>query len=89
MLQLRHGQQPEGLLPRDVLTVYSRVSPSYYIFDTANSQKDYFRERDGERLPKKFPALPWGELKDPKYLETRRGTRLLLSGWYVRSGVVF
>ncbi|MEX1365225.1 MAG: DUF1295 domain-containing protein, partial [Nannocystaceae bacterium] len=44
----------------------------YYIFRSANLQKQQFR-RD--------PTLPiWG--KTPRSLQTKRGTKLLLSGWW-------
>ncbi|MES1921661.1 C-24(28) sterol reductase, partial [Bonamia ostreae] len=37
----------------------------YFIFDTANSQKDYFRE--GENPVKRgFPNLCWGKLDNPR-----------------------
>jgi len=68
----------------------------YWIFDTANSQKDYFREENlkvlkyGEtgpvklknKIKKGFPILPWDKIDNPKALETQRGTKLLLSGWW-------
>eukprot|EP01006_Ploeotia_vitrea_P029588 TRINITY_DN62099_c0_g1_i1.p1 TRINITY_DN62099_c0_g1~~TRINITY_DN62099_c0_g1_i1.p1 ORF type:complete len:442 (-),score=30.16 TRINITY_DN62099_c0_g1_i1:1371-2696(-) len=56
----------------------------YYIFDTANSQKNRFRmiER-GTYIPRKaFPQLPWGTLKNPTYIRTSTGSKLLTSGWY-------
>jgi hypothetical protein len=54
----------------------------YWIFDTANSQKDYFRAKPGEEIPNGFPNLPWSKLENPKYLPTERGTKLLLDGWW-------
>jgi len=51
----------------------------YYIFDTSNSQKDYFREARPQRG---FPRLPYGQLKNPKFIPTERGTKLLISGWW-------
>jgi len=66
----------------------------YYMFDTANSQKDYFRadfpgkqldgKQQNEHHGRGFPRLPWGRL--PKetvtYIQTKRGTKLLTSGWW-------
>jgi len=52
----------------------------YWMFDTANSQKDYFRE--GEKTNKRFPRLPWDRLDNPKCFETKRGTKLLVDGWW-------
>ena len=55
---------------------------AYYMFDTANSQKDYFRELPSEAVPSGFPRLPWGRLTNPKYIQTKRGTKLLVDGWW-------
>jgi delta14-sterol reductase len=44
----------------------------YFIFRTANLQKHAFRTRPDARI--------WG--KEPTFLETKRGTRLLTSGWW-------
>ena len=57
----------------------------YYIFDTANSQKDYFRENPNEAVPSGFPRLPWGRLHEPKYIQTQRGTKLLVDGWWAHA----
>ena len=54
----------------------------YYIFDTANSQKDYFREKKEEAVPSGFPRLPWGRISNPRFIQTERGTRLLVDGWW-------
>eukprot|EP01135_Chromosphaera_perkinsii_P000531 Nk52_evm5s116 gene=Nk52_evmTU5s116 len=54
----------------------------YWIFDTANSQKDYFREKPDEEISKGFPRLPWDKLENPEYMDTKRGTKLLTSGWW-------
>lgn len=56
----------------------------YYLFDTANSQKDYFRAEHSKlpHIPYGFPRLPWDRLENPKFLQTQRGTKLLLSGWW-------
>lgn len=45
---------------------------AYYIWDTAQSQKNRFRmQLKGTYIPRfSFPQLPWGTLKDPKYLQT-------------------
>lgn len=57
---------------------------AYFMFDTANAQKDYFREQDHpeNNIPKGFPNLPWSKLDNPPYLQTKRGTKLLLGGWW-------
>ncbi|MCR9192486.1 MAG: ERG4/ERG24 family protein [Gammaproteobacteria bacterium] len=57
---------------------------AYYVWDTANSQKNRFRmQQRGTFIKRKtFPQLPWGTLKDPKYLKTASGSTLLVDGWY-------
>jgi len=57
---------------------------AYYVWDTANSQKNRFRmQLDGTYVARRtFPQLPWGTLKEPASLATRCGSRLLVDGWY-------
>lgn len=45
---------------------------AYYIWDTAQSQKNRFRmQLRGTYVPRNsFPQLPWGTLKNPRYLQT-------------------
>lgn len=44
----------------------------YYIFRSSNLQKHHFRTVPGSKI--------WG--REPEYIETKRGTRLLISGWW-------
>jgi protein-S-isoprenylcysteine O-methyltransferase Ste14 len=44
----------------------------YYIFRTANLQKHQFRTKPGTKI--------WG--KEPTFIATQRGTKLLTSGWW-------
>lgn len=44
----------------------------YYIFRSANLQKHWFRTRPDTKI--------WG--RTPAFIQTRRGTRLLTSGWW-------
>lgn len=57
---------------------------AYYVWDTANSQKNRFRmQLRGAYIPRKtFPQLPWGTLKNPRFLQTSNGSKLLTDGWY-------
>jgi Delta24(24(1))-sterol reductase len=57
---------------------------AYYVWDTANSQKNRFRmQQRGTFVKRKaFPQLPWGTLKNPKYIKTASGSMLLTDGWY-------
>jgi Delta24(24(1))-sterol reductase len=55
---------------------------AYYVWDTANSQKNRFRmQQRGTFLERKtFPQLPWGTLKKPTYVQTKHGNKLLTGG---------
>ena len=57
---------------------------AYYVWDTANSQKNRFRmQQRGTFIKRKaFPQLPWGTLNNPKYIKTASGSMLLTDGWY-------
>lgn len=57
---------------------------AYWVWDTANSQKNRFRMMiEGTYVKRRaFPQLPWGTLHDPAYLTTRAGSKLLVDGWY-------
>jgi len=57
---------------------------AYYVWDTANSQKNRFRMmRNGTYVKRyTFPQLPWGTLHNPRYLTTKHGNELLVDGWY-------
>ena len=60
---------------------------AYYVWDTANSQKNRYRMMQANTYfdRKAFPQLPWGTLRFPKEFKMERGT-MLLDGWwqYVR-----
>jgi len=59
---------------------------TYYVWDTANSQKNRFRMQlrgtFKERPWYVMPQLPWGTLENPIAIRTKHGNRLLVSGWY-------
>jgi delta24(24(1))-sterol reductase len=51
----------------------------YYLFDSANHQKAYFKTQIRRNT---WPLVPWSIIEDPvKYIQTPRG-KLLLDGWY-------
>lgn len=56
----------------------------YYIFDTANSQKDYFRAKNPESHERRgFPRFSAGRLRNPKSIPTQiPGKALLVDGWW-------
>jgi hypothetical protein len=55
----------------------------YWIWDTANSQKNMFRaqERGVELNRKTFPQLPWKAVKNPVAIKTKTGDSILCDGW--------
>jgi hypothetical protein len=59
----------------------------YWIWDTANSQKNMFRaqERGVELNRKTFPQLPWKSVKEPKSIKTKTGDSILCDGWCMSS----
>lgn len=59
---------------------------SYWVFDEANAQKNRFRAQklSGAYVerPWAIPQMPNATLKDPKFLMTKRGSALLMDGWW-------
>ncbi|OJJ50224.1 hypothetical protein ASPZODRAFT_110438 [Penicilliopsis zonata CBS 506.65] len=57
---------------------------AYWVWDTANSQKNYFRAQErGVPLNRKtFPQLPWKYVCNPQVIRTTTGDSILCSGWY-------
>jgi len=57
---------------------------AYYVWDTAQSQRNRFRmQLNGSYVKRKaFPQLPWGTLENPRYLDTKAGSKLLVDGWW-------
>jgi delta24(24(1))-sterol reductase len=60
---------------------------AYYVWDTSQSQRNRFRmQQRGTFVTRKtFPQLPWGTLKDPKFLSTQNGSTLLIDGWWAHA----
>lgn len=56
----------------------------YWIWDTANSQKNRYRqmERGTTVFRNAFPQLPWQTLHNPEVIRTPQGGTILVSGWY-------
>lgn len=56
----------------------------YWIWDTANSQKNHFRqtEHGAATRRKAFPVLPWQVVENPRTIPTTTGQSLLADGWY-------
>jgi delta24(24(1))-sterol reductase len=53
-------------------------------FDTSMSQKSRFRmQMQGiTTFRNAFPQLPWSIIKEPTFIQTEHGNRLLTSGWW-------
>eukprot|EP00164_Ancoracysta_twista_P001025 GFYU01001336.1.p1 GENE.GFYU01001336.1~~GFYU01001336.1.p1 ORF type:complete len:472 (-),score=165.80 GFYU01001336.1:1206-2582(-) len=66
---------------------FTLLLSGYYIWDTANSQKNRFRMKlKGNYIPRLAPPqLPWGTLDNPKYLKTEAGSLLLIDGWWAHA----
>lgn len=64
------------------IMVYALLLAAYYVWDTANSQKNRFRQQMNGALVlrKTFPQLPWNTVNNPKILHTKVGP-LLADGW--------
>ena len=56
----------------------------YWVWDTANAQKNRFRQQErGTLLDRKtFPQLPWQTIQNPKAIPTKTGDSILVDGWY-------
>ncbi|KAJ3150930.1 C-24(28) sterol reductase [Geranomyces variabilis] len=70
--------------PAFLIFEFTILIVAYYVWDTANSQKNRFRmSQTGTYIPRKtFPQLPWGTLGDPQFIKTDHGSLLLTSGWW-------
>ncbi|KAI0666820.1 ERG4/ERG24 ergosterol biosynthesis protein [Trametes maxima] len=64
--------------------LFTTLLTAYYIWDTSMSQKSRFKmQTQGITTYRKtFPQLPWGTLKNPTYIQTAHGNRLLTDGWW-------
>jgi delta24(24(1))-sterol reductase len=66
------------------ISLFITLLAAYYVWDTANSQKNRFRMlQHGTYVQRKaFPQLPWGTLHNPAYIKTKHGSKLLTGGWW-------
>ena len=73
----------EPLIPYTVFC-FTLLFGAYYVWDTANSQRNRFRmQLNGSYVKRKaFPQLPWGTLENPRHLNTEAGSKLLVDGWW-------
>lgn len=63
---------------------YTTYLVVYWIWDTANSQKNRFRQQERGTLVERrtFPQLPWQTVKNPRVIKTQAGESILADGWY-------
>ena len=56
----------------------------YWMWDSANGQKNAVRLNDKDQIVKRntFPQVPWQAVKDPKFIETDAGDRIMVDGWF-------
>ncbi|KAF2090469.1 Delta(24(24(1)))-sterol reductase [Saccharata proteae CBS 121410] len=84
-IYLANHHPSEYAHPKWVLALFfSTYIFVYWVWDTANSQKNHFRrnERGVDYVRNTFPQLPWREVHNPKTIETTTGNDLLVDGWY-------
>lgn len=66
-----------------LMFLYATYLFVYWVWDTANSQKNRFRqeERGTPSERRTFPQLPWQTVKNPMKIETDTGDSILVDGW--------
>ena len=66
------------------VALYGTLLTAYYIWDTSMSQKSRFKMQSQGIFTyrKTFPQLPWGTVKNPTFIQTAHGNRLLTDGWW-------
>ena len=69
--------------PIALTLLYTSYLFVYWVWDTANSQKNRFRQWERGTLSRRttFPQLPWQDLDNPKTIPTNQGVALLADGW--------
>jgi len=67
-----------------IISLFIILMAAYYVWDTANSQKNRFRMQQRGTYIKRntFPQLPWGTLHNPTFVQTKHGNKLLTGGWW-------
>lgn len=76
--------EPVHLTTAYTISLFITLLAAYYVWDTANSQKNRFRMmQHGTYVHRRaFPQLPWGTLHNPTYIKTKHGSKLLTGGWW-------
>jgi delta24(24(1))-sterol reductase len=70
--------------PYALLALFVSYLFVYWVWDTANSQKNGFRQMErGQLIQRKtFPQLPWQTVQNPKTIPTETGDSILADGWF-------
>jgi len=81
---LTHPQYNDSLPTPLLVAMFALLLFVYYVWDTAQSQRNRFRMKLRGTFVKRytFPQLPWGTLENPKVLKTKCGSTLLIDGWW-------
>ncbi|KJZ75345.1 hypothetical protein HIM_05271 [Hirsutella minnesotensis 3608] len=56
----------------------------YWMWDSANGQKNAFRQAEKGQLIKRntFPQVPWQVIDNPRTIETDTGDQIMVDGWF-------
>jgi delta24(24(1))-sterol reductase len=70
--------------PAYMFALFALLFGAYYVWDTSQAQRNSFRMKElGTYVRRRtFPQLPWGTLRNPRYLRTANGGTLLVDGWW-------
>ncbi|KAH9027934.1 ERG4/ERG24 ergosterol biosynthesis protein [Lactarius hengduanensis] len=79
-----HEPEKYQFSTRTYIALFATLLTAYYIWDTSMSQKSRFKMQTQGIYSYRwtFPQLPWGTVKNPTYIQTAHGNRLLTNGWW-------
>lgn len=66
------------------IAMFLTLITCYIIFDGSMAQKSAFKlQQQGDFVPRgAFPQVPWSVVKNPTYVQTKHGNKLLTGGWW-------
>jgi delta24(24(1))-sterol reductase len=64
--------------------LFCLITFAHFVHDTANSQKDSFRQQIQGNLSQRntFPRWPYSVIENPSYIKCKNGGTLLTDGWF-------